>query len=154
MERSMTTFDDREKSYEKKFAMDEELKFKSEQRRNKLSGRMGGAAKLGLIGSRGRGLHQGRSQGRPGVQGRRGRVPENPQGFRRQGVAVADAELRKAMDDFLVKAVTRSRQRQRLSGGLVQCNSGIRRSAILGRPGRSCRAPRAAALRAATLPCI
>ena len=32
----MTTFDEREKSFEKKFAMDEELKFKAEQRRNKL----------------------------------------------------------------------------------------------------------------------
>ena len=32
----MTTFDEREKSFEKKFAMDQELRFKSESRRNKL----------------------------------------------------------------------------------------------------------------------
>ena len=45
----MTTFDDREKSFERKFAMDEELKFKSEQRRNKLLGEWA-AGKLGLTG--------------------------------------------------------------------------------------------------------
>jgi hypothetical protein len=46
----MTTFDEREKSYEKKFAMDEELKFKSEQRRNKLLGEWA-AGKLGITGA-------------------------------------------------------------------------------------------------------
>lgn len=46
----MTTFDEREKSYEKKFAMDEELKFKSEQRRNKLLGEWA-AGKLGISGA-------------------------------------------------------------------------------------------------------
>ena len=45
----MTTFDDREKSYEKRFALDEELKFRSEQRRNKLIGEWA-AEKLGLSG--------------------------------------------------------------------------------------------------------
>ncbi len=34
----MTSFDDREKSYEKKFALDEELQFKANARRNKLLG--------------------------------------------------------------------------------------------------------------------
>ena len=38
----MTTFDEREKSFEKKFAMDQELKFKAEARRNKLLGAVGG----------------------------------------------------------------------------------------------------------------
>ena len=32
----MTTFDKREEAFEKKFAMDEELKFRAEARRNKL----------------------------------------------------------------------------------------------------------------------
>ena len=32
----MTTFDDREKGYEKKFALDQDLKFRSEARRNKM----------------------------------------------------------------------------------------------------------------------
>ena len=34
----MNTFDDREKAYEAKFALDEELRFKVEARRNKLLG--------------------------------------------------------------------------------------------------------------------
>ena len=34
----MTSFDDREKAYEKKFAHDEELRFKAYARRNKLLG--------------------------------------------------------------------------------------------------------------------
>lgn len=34
----MTTFDDRERSYEAKFAMDAELNFKAEARRNRLLG--------------------------------------------------------------------------------------------------------------------
>ena len=46
----MTTFDEREKSYEKKFAMDQDLKFKAESRRNKLLGEWA-AAKMGLSGT-------------------------------------------------------------------------------------------------------
>ena len=34
----MTTFDKREEGFEKKFALDEELKFKAEARRNRLLG--------------------------------------------------------------------------------------------------------------------
>lgn len=45
----MTTFEDREKAYEKKFAQDEELKFKATARRNKLLGRWA-AEKMGLTG--------------------------------------------------------------------------------------------------------
>jgi hypothetical protein len=43
----MTTFDKREEGFEKKFALDEELKFKAEARRNKLLG-LWAAEKLGL----------------------------------------------------------------------------------------------------------
>jgi len=45
----MTTFDQREESFEKKFALDEELKFKAEARRNKLLG-LWAAEKLGITG--------------------------------------------------------------------------------------------------------
>ena len=43
----MTTFDKREEGFEKRFAVDEELKFKANARRNKLLG-MWAAEKLGL----------------------------------------------------------------------------------------------------------
>ena len=45
----MTTFDKREEGFEKKFAIDEEQKFKAEARRNKLLG-LWVAEKLGLSG--------------------------------------------------------------------------------------------------------
>jgi len=44
---SMSTFDEREKGYEKKFALDQDLKFKAEARRNKLIAAWA-AEKLGL----------------------------------------------------------------------------------------------------------
>ena len=46
----MTTFDKREEGFEKKFAHDEELKFKAEARRNKLAG-LWAAEKLGITGA-------------------------------------------------------------------------------------------------------
>jgi hypothetical protein len=49
-ETTMTTFDKREEGFEKKFALDEELKFKAEARCNKLLG-LWAAEKLGLSGA-------------------------------------------------------------------------------------------------------
>ena len=46
----MTTFDDREKGFERKFAHDEELRFKATARRNKLLG-LWAAEKLGKAGA-------------------------------------------------------------------------------------------------------
>src|SRR6201994_1154257 len=46
---NMTTFDKREEGFERKFALDEELKFKAEARRNRLLGLWAGE-KLGLSG--------------------------------------------------------------------------------------------------------
>jgi hypothetical protein len=46
----MTTFDEREKAFEKRFALDEELRFKATVRRNKLLG-LWAAEKLGLSGA-------------------------------------------------------------------------------------------------------
>ena len=45
----MTTFDEREEGFEKKFALDEEKKFKAEARRNRLLG-LWVAEKLGITG--------------------------------------------------------------------------------------------------------
>jgi len=45
----MTTFDKREEGFERKFALDEELKFKAEARRNRLLG-LWAAGKLGITG--------------------------------------------------------------------------------------------------------
>jgi hypothetical protein len=104
METRMTTFNEREKSFEKKFAMDEELKFKSEARRNRLLAQWA-AGKLGLSG--------------PAVDDyvkavRKADLVEKGDDdvFRKirkdlddKGAGVSDAELRKAMGDFLATAV-------------------------------------------------
>ncbi|MDH3669057.1 MAG: DUF1476 domain-containing protein [Paracoccaceae bacterium] len=45
----MSTFDDREKAFEKKYAHDTEMQFKAEARRNKLLG-LWAAGKMGLSG--------------------------------------------------------------------------------------------------------
>lgn len=45
----MTTFEERERSFERKFALDEELRFKATARRNKLLG-LWAAEKMGLAG--------------------------------------------------------------------------------------------------------
>ncbi len=50
----MTSFDDRQKSFERKFALDEELNFKSNARRNKLLG-LWAAEKIGLSGAEAKG---------------------------------------------------------------------------------------------------
>jgi hypothetical protein len=100
----MTTFNDREKSYEKKFAMDEELKFKAEARRNRLLAQWA-AGKLGLSG--------------PAIDDyvkavRKADLTEkgDEDVFRKikkdlddKGVSVSEKELRKAMEDFLAQAV-------------------------------------------------
>jgi hypothetical protein len=46
----MTTFDKREEGFERKFALDEELRFRATARRNKLLG-LWAAEKLGLVGA-------------------------------------------------------------------------------------------------------
>jgi hypothetical protein len=46
----MTTFDKREEGFEKKFAIDEELRFKANARRNKLLG-LWAASKMGVTGA-------------------------------------------------------------------------------------------------------
>jgi hypothetical protein len=46
----MTTFDERQKGFEKKFAMDQDLKFRAESRRNKMMAEWA-AGKLGITGA-------------------------------------------------------------------------------------------------------
>ena len=100
----MTTFDDREKGFEKKFAHDADLKFKAESRRNKMLAEWAGA-KMGM--------------GAEEIAGyikevRRADLAEagDDDVFRKvradldaKGTAVSDDELRNAMGDFLAKAV-------------------------------------------------
>jgi hypothetical protein len=93
----MTTFDDRENAFENKFAHDQEMLFKAEARRNKLMG-LWVADILEQDRRGGRGLRQGRGQGRFRGSGPRGRHAQGPG---RPGRPGAGAEVRKKYDELL-----------------------------------------------------
>ena len=100
----MTTFDKREEGFEKKFAHDEELKFKATARRNKLLG-MWAAEKLGMTG--------------PAAEAYAKEVvvadfeePGDEDVFRKirrdfdaKKVAQTDPQIRKTMDDLMETAI-------------------------------------------------
>jgi hypothetical protein len=99
----MTTFDDREKSYEKKFAMDQELKFKAEARRNRLLGHWA-AGKLGLTPEAAEDYVKAVRKADLAQKGDDDVFRKIKKDFEDKGIAVADKDLRKAMDDFLLTA--------------------------------------------------
>ena len=101
----MTTFDERQKSFEKKFAMDEELKFKSEQRRNRLLGEWA-AGKLGLGGSAVDDYVKALRRADLATKGDEDVFQKLRKDFDDKGVSVSDAELRKAMVDCLAQGVS------------------------------------------------
>lgn len=101
----MTTFDEREKGFEKKFAHDAELKFKAESRRNKMLAEWAGA-KMGMAADQ---------IAEYVKEVRRADLEEagDDDVFRKvradldaKSVAVSDQELRDQMHEFLAKAVS------------------------------------------------
>ena len=100
----MTTFNDREKSFEKKFAMDEELKFKAESRRNRLLGQWA-AAKLGLSGAALDDYVKAVRKADLAQKGDDDVFQKIKKDLKDKGVSVADSELRQAMNEFLAAAV-------------------------------------------------
>ena len=99
----MTTFNDREKSFEKKFVMDEELKFKAESRRNRLLGQWA-AAKLGLSGAAVDDYVKAVRKADLAQKGDEDVFQKIKKDLADQGLNVPDGEVRKAMDDFLADA--------------------------------------------------
>ena len=100
----MTSFSDREKSFEKKFAMDEELKFRSEARRNKMLGQWA-AEKLGLSGAAVDDYIKAVRKADLLEKGDEDVYRKIRKDLDDKGVRVSDAELRKAMADFLHTAL-------------------------------------------------
>lgn len=101
----MTTFNDREKGFEKKFAHDAELKFKAESRRNKMLAEWAGA-KLGKSGAE---IEEYVKEVRRADLAEKGDddvVRKVMADFSAKGVNVAEGEIRNAMSEFLAKAVT------------------------------------------------
>jgi len=101
----MTTFDEREKSFEKRFALDEELKFKAEQRRNRLLGEWA-AAKLGIAGGAVDDYVKALRKADLASKGDEDVFQKLRKDFDDKGVSVSDAELRKAMVDCLAQGVS------------------------------------------------
>ena len=100
----MTSFSDREKSFEKKFAMDEELKFTSEARRNKMLAQWA-AEKLGLSGAAVDDYVKAVRKADLLEKGDEDVYRKIRKDLDDKGVRVSDAELRKAMADFLHTAL-------------------------------------------------
>ena len=99
----MTSFKDREKSFEKKFVMDEELKFKAESRRNRLLGQWA-AAKLGLSGAAVDDYVKAVRKADLAQKGDEDVFQKIKKDLADKGLSVPDGEVRKAMDDFLADA--------------------------------------------------
>ena len=100
----MTTFEEREKAFEKKFAHDQELKFKAEARRNKMLGEWA----AGLLGIAGEGVEdyvKAVVRADLAQKGDEDVFQKIRADFDAKGVSVSDAELRAKMDEFLREAV-------------------------------------------------
>ena len=100
----MTTFDDREKSFEKKFAHDQDLKFRAEARRNKTVAEWAGA-KLGLSGGELEDYIKAVRKADLAEKGDEDVVRKLKADFAAKSVAVSDDEIRKVMSEALAKAV-------------------------------------------------
>lgn len=99
----MTTFDEREKAYEAKFAHDADLKFKAAARANKMlaewAGRKLGLADAALAGYCGAVLHAELTGSSTAA------VFAKVKGdFAAKGVAIADVELYQKMAEFLAES--------------------------------------------------
>ena len=100
----MTTFDKREEGFEKKFAHDEELRFKANARRNKLLG-LWAADKLGMSGDAANAYAKDVVMSDFEEGGDHDVFKKVRKDFDAKGVALADQDLRRAMNDFMEKAI-------------------------------------------------
>ncbi|MGC1464710.1 MAG: DUF1476 domain-containing protein [Pseudolabrys sp.] len=100
----MTTFDKREEGFEKKFAHDEELRFKASARRNKLLGQWA-AGKLGLTGLDVDTYAKEVIMSDFEETGDHDVFRKIRQDFDAKKVAASDEEIRTAMDELMAQAV-------------------------------------------------
>ncbi len=99
----MTTFDDREKGFERKFALDQEQEFKASARRNRMLGEWA-AGLMGLAEDRVATYAQAVVRSdleQPGEEDVFRKVFEDLKG---SGVQVTEGEVRMKMDEFLAQA--------------------------------------------------
>ena len=100
----MTTFDKREEGFEKKFAMDEEQKFKAEARRNKLLG-LWVAEKLGITGDAATAYAKEVVAADFEEAGDSDVVRKVTGDLAAKGIAITEAQLRAKMDELMALAI-------------------------------------------------
>ena len=99
----MSTLDKREEGFEKKFALDEEQKFKAEARRNRLLG-LWAAQKLGLTGDAATAYAR-ETVAAFGEGGNTGLIKKLSADFSANGVVVAEPEIRAQMIELMTQAI-------------------------------------------------
>jgi len=100
----MTTFDDREQAYEKKFALDQDLKFRAEARRNKMLAEWA-ASKLGIMGAALEDYVKAVLRADLEEKGDADVFRKIRKDFDEGGINIPDAEIRAMMGELLAKAV-------------------------------------------------
>ena len=100
----MTTFDKREEGFEKKYAMDEEQKFKAMARRNRLLG-LWTAEQLGISGDAATAYAKEVVAANFEQPGENDVVHKVMRDLAGKGVPITEAELRVKMDELLVQAI-------------------------------------------------
>ena len=100
----MTTFDEREKGFEKKFAHDQDLRFRAEARRDRLVGEWA-AAQLGITGADVDAYVKAVVRADLQEKGDDDVFRKLRKDFDDKAVKISDADLRKAMNEFLATAV-------------------------------------------------
>jgi hypothetical protein len=100
----MTTFDKREEGFEKKYALDEEQKFKAEARRNRLLGQWA-AEKLGITGDAATAYAKEVVAADFEEAAHAGVLRKILGDFTAKGVAITEPMLRIKMDELMAQAV-------------------------------------------------
>ena len=100
----MTTFDKREEGFEKKFAHDEELKFKAAARRNKLLG-LWAAGKMGLAGAEAEAYAKEVVMADFEEAGDHDVLKKIRKDFDGKKLAIGDQDIRRTMDELMAQAI-------------------------------------------------
>jgi hypothetical protein len=99
----MSTFDQREDSFEKRFVHEEELQFRAEARRNKLVG-LWAAEKLGKTGAEAQAYAESLVVAEVAADADERVVAQLKKDFEAAGVNQSEHQIRRTMDEMLAKA--------------------------------------------------
>jgi hypothetical protein len=100
----VSTFDQREDSFEKRFVHDEELQFRAEARRNKMLG-LWAAEKLGKTGAEAQAYAETLVAAEVAADANERVVAQVKKDFEAAGVSQSEHQIRRTMDEMLAKAM-------------------------------------------------